>query len=169
MKICLIKYSFLILVVTITWQVFAQEQISEPQIAPADSVKDKIPEKKNPRGAMLRSVFVPGWGQFYNGKWFKGIIVAGTECGIVINAIVQNEYAKNSVTSLEREFYLDNRNLSYWWLAGAILYSAIDAFVDAHLYDFDESPDLSLNLVPYKKIEFIDIKTGPQLCLVWRF
>jgi hypothetical protein len=159
----------LILILTFAWQVFPQEENTESKVAPLDSASQKTKEKKNPRGAMLRSVFVPGWGQFYNGKWFKGIIVAGTETGIIINSIVQNELAKNSITSLEREFYLDNRNLSYWWLAGAILYSAVDAFVDAHLFDFDESPDLSLNLVPYKQLTDLNIQTGPQLCLEWRF
>ncbi len=164
MKSGLLKY-IVIFVLVIAWEVFPQKQTTTSP----DSVIQKELVKKNPRGAMLRSIFVPGWGQFYNGKWFKGIVIAGTECGIVINSIIQNEYANNSVTSLEREFYLDNRNLSYWWLAGAILYSAIDAYVDAHLYDFDESPDLSLNLVPYKKLANLNIQTGPQLCLQWRF
>ena len=155
-----------ILLLLFSWKVIAQEQTN---VAPTDSVDQKVSKKKNPRGAMLRSVFVPGWGQFYNGKWFKGIVIAGTECGIVINSIIQNEYAKKSVTSLEREFYIDNRNLSYWWLAGAILYSAVDAYVDAHLYDFDESPDLSLKLVPYKMLAILNIRTVPHLRFEWRF
>ena len=97
---------------------------------------------------MLRSIFVPGWGQFYNEKWIKGILISGTEVGLVVNAVIQNQLAVNSATTLEKEFYKDNRNLSFWWLAGTILISAVDAFVDAHLYDFDESPDLSLSLHP---------------------
>ena len=30
---------------------------------------------------MLRSLFVPGWGQLYNGKWFKALVIGGTEIG----------------------------------------------------------------------------------------
>ncbi|NOY58007.1 MAG: hypothetical protein GXO75_03605 [Calditrichaeota bacterium] len=119
------------------------ESVSQPDSVTADSSKTK-----SPRGAMLRSVFVPGWGQFYNGKWFKGILIAGTEIGLVANAVIQNQYAVHSTTLLEKEFYVNNRNLSFWWLAGAILYSAVDAYVDAQLYHFDESPDLSVRFRP---------------------
>jgi len=102
--------------------------------------------KKSPRGAMIRSILLPGWGQFYNGKWFKGILVAGTEIGLVVNAMIQNDFANKAQDKLERDFYIDNRNLSYWWLAAVILYSMTDAYVDAHLYDFDESTSLSLDV-----------------------
>jgi len=93
---------------------------------------------------MLRSIFVPGLGQFYNGKWFKGILIAGTEIGLITNAIVLNKWANEAQTDDERYFYLDNRNLSFWLLGATILYSMADAYVDAHLYNFDDSPDLSL-------------------------
>ena len=106
--------------------------------APSDTV-----EKKNPTAAMLRSLVVPGWGQFYNGKWFKGIIIAGAEVGLVANAIVLNQWAKEAETEDERYFYLDNRNLSFWILGATILYSMADAYVDAHLFNFDESPELT--------------------------
>jgi hypothetical protein len=102
--------------------------------------------KKSPRGAMIRSIVLPGWGQFYNGKWFKGILVAGTEIGLVVNAMIQNDFANKAQDRLEHDFYIDNRNLSYWWLAAVILYSMTDAYVDAHLYDFDESTSLSFDV-----------------------
>ncbi|MBN2410365.1 hypothetical protein JXQ31_01660 [candidate division KSB1 bacterium] len=101
---------------------------------------------KSPRGAMLRSLVVPGWGQFYNGKWFKGILIGGTEIGLVINAVIQNHYAVQSETELEKEFYRENKSLSIWWLGATILYSITDAYVDAHLYNFDDSPNLSMKV-----------------------
>lgn len=130
--------------------VFAQipDSTSAETMTPPDSASTDSSKTKSPRGAMLRSIFVPGWGQFYNGKWFKGIIIAGTEIGLVANAVMQNQYAVHSTTLLEKEFYVNNRNLSFWWLAGAILYSAVDAYVDAQLYHFDESPDLSVRFMP---------------------
>jgi hypothetical protein len=106
------------------------------------SPKDTV-ISKNPTGAMLRSIFVPGLGQFYNGKWLKGIVIAGTEVGLIANAVVLNQWANESETDDERYFYLDNRNLSFWLLGATILYSMADAYVDAHLYDFDDSPDLA--------------------------
>jgi hypothetical protein len=121
----------------------------QPALADSTSAAEstvKADSIKSPTGAMLRSLAIPGWGQFYNEQWFKGIFVAGTELGIITNAIVQNHYAANANTDAERDFYRDNRNLSYWWLAGAILLSMADAYVDAHLYGFDESTELSVDL-----------------------
>ena len=95
---------------------------------------------------MLRSLVLPGWGQFYNGKWFKGILIGGTEVGLIANAIIQNQYAVQAESELEKEFYQENRSLSIWWLGATLLYSITDAFVDAHLYNFDDSPNLSVNV-----------------------
>jgi len=119
----------------------SNEKTQQPSDSP-DTVKVEI--TKSPKGAMLRSLIVPGWGQFYNGKWFKGIIIGGTEVGLITNAIIQNQYAVQAETELEKEFYQENRSLSIWWLGAAILYSITDAFVDAHLYNFDDSPSLSM-------------------------
>ena len=135
--------------------------------APQDSVQGEKPDtvtvvKKSPTGAMLRSLFVPGWGQLYNGKWFKAILVCGTEIGLVANAVYQNQMAVQSTFSEERAWYQDNRNLSVWWLLATILLSMADAFVDAHLYDFDESPDLSHKIAPlhcYRKSDLLSIIT----------
>ena len=44
----------------------------------------------------------------------------------------------------DKLFYQDNRSLSLWYLAGAILFFMADAYVDAHLYRFDENPNLSV-------------------------
>lgn len=98
---------------------------------------------KTPSGAMLRSLAVPGWGQWYNGKKFKAVIFAGGEIGLVADAIIQNQLAVRAQTDIDRLFYRDNRSLAIWWLAAAILFSMADAYVDAHLYHFDESPELS--------------------------
>jgi hypothetical protein len=98
---------------------------------------------KSPKGAMLRSLAVPGWGQLYNGKRFKAIIIMGAEIGLISNAIIQNQLAAEAGNEYDREFYRENRSLSIWWLGAVILFSITDAFVDAHLFDFDESPVLS--------------------------
>lgn len=114
--------------------------------------KPKSDSLKSPNGAMLRSLAVPGWGQWYNGKKFKAVLIAGGEIGLVVDAVVLNQLAARSKTADERYFYRDNRNLAFWWLAAVILYSMADAYVDAHLYRFDESPDLSsAPLLMYKK------------------
>lgn len=126
-----------------------QSQQSDPTLqkpatgVPSRADVDSTKELKSPRGAMLRSMALPGWGQFYNEKCFKGVLIAGTELGLITNAIIQNQLAQRASSEYDRLFYQDNRNLSFWWLAGVILFSMADAFVDAHLYHFDESPNLS--------------------------
>lgn len=115
------------------------------------------PTSKSPTGAMLRSLVFPGWGQFYNNKKLKALLIFGTEFGLLANSIYLNQkyqewnqkykdsepgYEQNIILA-NREFYINNRNSSTWWLVGVILFSIADAFVDAHLSDFDESTNLS--------------------------
>jgi len=132
---------------------YAQESkqdssIVEKKIKPnGSSEKKSVP--RSPNGAMIRSLIIPGWGQWYNQKKLKAVVVFGTETGILINSIYLNQMTQKSTTTAEREFYLNNRNLSNWWLVGVLLFSVADAFVDAQLSDFDESPELaSLTMQP---------------------
>jgi len=78
------------------------------------------------------------------------VAVAGAEIGLVTNAIVLNQWANTAATEEERLYYLDNRNLSFWILGAVILYSMADAYVDAALFDFDESPELSFDVLPQR-------------------
>jgi hypothetical protein len=100
----------------------------------------------SPSGAMWRSLAVPGWGQAYNKKWLKAGIFAAAEIGLTANAIIQNQYKQKATSWAEEEYYRNNRSLSIWWLAGVILYSMGDAYVDAHLYHFDDEKSLTLHL-----------------------
>ena len=111
--------------------------------ADSDSVRAK-PKKRSPTGAMLRSLFLPGWGQLYNGQYLKAALAIAAETGLVATAIYWNQQVvKAPPDSNERLTYQQNRNTAYWFLAGTILLSMLDAYVDAHLSDFDESPELS--------------------------
>lgn len=56
---------------------------------------------------------------------------------------------KNNLTDFElrqlksnREFYRDNRDLSAFYLLGVYVIAAVDAYVGAHLYDFNVDDDL---------------------------
>jgi len=68
------------------------------------------------------------------------------ETGLIVNSLYWHYKFKRAADPLEREFYRNNRNLSNWWLVGTILYSLLDAYVDAHLSTFDESPSLALRV-----------------------
>ena len=99
---------------------------------------------KTPNGAMIRSLIFPGLGQWYNNKKFKAVVFFCAETGLLANAIYLNQQLVKSTDVGYKNYYIENRNISVWWLVGVTLFSMADAFVDAHLADFDESPDLSL-------------------------
>ena len=98
---------------------------------------------KTPNGAMIRSLIFPGLGQWYNNKKFKAFVFFCAETGLLANAIYLNQQLVKSTDVGYRNYYIENRNISVWWLVGVTLFSMADAFVDAHLADFDESPILS--------------------------
>ncbi|RMD95173.1 MAG: hypothetical protein D6814_13605 [Calditrichaeota bacterium] len=56
----------------------------------------------------------------------------------------------HSKSEEEKAFWQDKRNLNFWLLGATKLLSMLDAYVDAQLSDFDESPSLTLrpNLSP---------------------
>ena len=101
-----------------------------------------IKPKKNPNGAVLRSLLVPGWGQYYNGQKWKAALVCAAEVGEIGTAIYWHRESKRVNDDRYKLIYEDYRNAAYWFLAGTILLSMLDAYVDAQLYDFDESPNL---------------------------
>lgn len=123
-------------------------RVSTAQTQTEEDVRYSIRTPKSPRKAMLCSALFPGMGQLYNGKKFKALVFFCTEFGLMSNSIYLNQKYVSSTNELDRDFYLNNRNLSTWYLIGAVLFSSIDAFVDAHLSDFDESSDLSFRFNP---------------------
>ena len=124
---------------------------------------DTLLETKSPMGALVRSAAFPGWGQFYNRKYFKSAVVFGAEATFITLAVIEwgrmSKHKKNFQNpdhpdrywEFEQfEFYEDQRNLYLWITAGIVFLSMFDAYVDAHLYNFDreEVRDLSIGLVP---------------------
>jgi len=97
---------------------------------------------KSPSGALVRSLVVPGWGQWYNGKKLKAVIVFGVEAGLISTAVYWNRTATQARQKSDRLYFEDKRNLAVWYLVGTVVLSMLDAYVDAQLSDFDESPSL---------------------------
>ena len=129
------------------------------------SQPDTVLERKSPMGALLRSVVFPGGGQFYNRKYIKGVVVFGAETTFITLAAIEwsrmNTHKKNFENpdydysyrywEFEQfEFYEDRRNLFLWITAGIVFLSMFDAYVDAHLFNFEreEVRDLSISLTP---------------------
>jgi hypothetical protein len=112
-----------------------------------------VTKKKNPTGALFRSVFVPGWGQLYNEKYIKAVVIAGIEVYLINEVYTHwhkaDLHEEHFTHAFDRPVYqaaefaryedeLDKRGNATWFLAATIFFSMFDAYVDAHLYDFDQ-------------------------------
>lgn len=112
--------------------------------------------QKSPWVALGLSAVLPGAGQIYLGQWYKVPFIVGGIGACLTAALIQNDrylYTADSVrnqqargdvaTSLRyakaREFYRDDRDKFYIYAAIVYIANLIDAYIAAHLYDFDVS------------------------------
>ncbi len=101
----------------------------------------------NPTLSVFQSLLFPGWGQLANGRHWKaaGMFVLQTSLGFAAYYQHQNYlYYLARGEEKSADFYRDDRNRLIWWSLGALIFSAADAYVDAHLRTWDISDDLSL-------------------------
>lgn len=73
------------------------------------------------------------------------------------------QYNKSIGDDGAADFYKNNRNRMAWYLAAALIVSTMDAYVDAHLYNFDVSSDLS-----HKSGRGGFLGSGVNLTISWR-
>lgn len=140
---------------------------------------------KNAKKASLYSAIIPGAGQIYTEKYWKIPIIYS---GLIASAYYikqnndqyklyrstylnrinndnntdqfQGEYSNQDLVTLT-DFYRRNREVSTLLFTLTYLLNIIDASVSAHLFSFDVSEDLSMNIKP---IYFIHSKSsGIQL------
>ncbi|MGC9316257.1 MAG: DUF5683 domain-containing protein [bacterium] len=114
----------------------------------ADSAEQWAP--KPPLSAGL-SLLVPGAGQIYNRNYWKAPIVIALEGYTIWTAVEANgrmqsaEELGQTLPEGSAEFESaksdwqrarENRNLHIWLFVGAVFLSTLDAYVDAHLYNW---------------------------------
>ena len=109
--------------------------------------EEKIITKKPLKAAVL-SCFIPGGGQLYNGKYLKSgfvFAVEGSFIGLAAYHHLEAEkyYDRYKVSLSETDYneyvkYYEKRQSDFFWVGAIIFLSAIDAYVDAHLFDFEE-------------------------------
>jgi hypothetical protein len=86
---------------------------------------------------MFRSVVVPGWGQWANGKQVKALVVAGGEGYLIFRAIDWGSRERAAIDPTSKEFAGARRRDFTWWSIFAGVLSMGDAYVDAQLGAFD--------------------------------
>ncbi|MBA3901176.1 MAG: hypothetical protein H0X62_13385 [Bacteroidetes bacterium] len=158
---------------------------------------DSLPPH-SPKMAALYSTFLPGLGQVYNKKYWKipiiyaGLIGLGYNIGY--NQRQYNLYREEFIYRIEsgdkkklhvnhyeiyrtttanlpivQDSYRKNRDL---FVIGTLVFyviNIIDASVDAHLFHFDVSEDLSLNLSPDLNYCFASRQSVPSLSFKLKF
>jgi hypothetical protein len=118
-------------------------------------------EWPRPNRAALYSLILPGLGQLYNRDYWKLPIIWGAAAaGAYAIAFNHNQFiryralAEDQQDALrvqyreQRDFFRRNRDLSILLTGLGYALVAVEAYVDAHMYYFDVSDDLSLAVYP---------------------
>lgn len=155
--------------------------ISESKIASSAKSKQisrdsSIEKRFNPRTATLHSAIIPGWGQYYNKKYWK-IPIIYAALGITAKVFFYNinfykelrqavidRYGGTSADSLlvppnlrpfdteslvlNRDIFRENIDYSVLVFVGFWVLNIVDADVDANLKAFDVSPNISMKIKP---------------------
>jgi hypothetical protein len=163
------KILFILFVLMLVNTAYAQRVEDKPYVS--DTTKWSRPKKAT------YLAFIPGLGQIYNKKYWKLPIVYGgfaalfysvgfyqTQYDQLKQAVLDRQAKKPlSDPTLEpldlanlisfRDFYRENRDLSWIGMGGLYALQIIDAAVDAHLQEFDVSENLSLKWQPDYRIQ----------------
>jgi hypothetical protein len=134
---------------------------------PVDRPKREWQKKKSGRVALFSSLLFPGLGQLYNERAFWTVVAAGVEFYFIADIIVQQRLTNHfralknlpidpndpDQVAQQQEYtvlfllHRDNRVQSTWLLGLTILVSGLQAYVDAHLFDFDGIGEVRLEAV----------------------
>jgi len=140
----------------------------------------------SPRSALIRSAIIPGWGQLYVKKPLKAAMYISLEAYHIYRLVEYNsiyQYVKdtkesvgvvvwNSLSEAEKKEQVktvtgydltlntwrprEKRNKYAWWCFGIYIIGMLDAYVDAHLYNFP-SDNIELAMDPQAKSIGINI------------
>jgi hypothetical protein len=139
-----------------------------------DSLKKAEIEQHSPSRATIYSAILPGLGQVYNKKYWKVPIIYGGFGALTYSYLFSDgkysnylneythriekdsslfntamlDYTDDNILEL-KNYYQRNRELSIIGMVILYALNVIDATVDGHLYSFDISDNLSMNINPY--------------------
>jgi len=143
-----------------------------------------------PKKALLYSLVLPGAGQIYNRKLWKLPLVYGAYSGLIYAFDFNGEQYKRlkqayeyrvdgdittdpdtlidprvSNDALKRARDNTRKNLELTYMAAIVVHAlnGIEAFVDAHLRNFDISEDLSFNIRPTFESSSVGVQSGVGL------
>jgi hypothetical protein len=160
----------LLLLLALAMPLRGQPDTSRPATPPPDSstfTREGEPAggfrmTKSPMLATILSI-VPGGGQLYNEDYWKIPLFVAAGGFFAYRTIYYHNLFTDKVDELaatpdtnvsrrlslrtQREFYRDNRDLNLAYFIGVEILSMIDAYVGAHLFDFDVDDDISSRIM----------------------
>jgi len=163
----------------------SREQLRE-QLPPGfmDSTSTILPEtsrakRKSPGGALLRSLALPGWGQFYTEHRIRGVVTAAIESAFLTGMVfkfrdrsdLRDRLAALEIASgpewpvddplrvqLNRQIKSAQQKAGDYMAYGAtaLLLGMLDSYISAHLHNFN--------------LHFVIAPSGPaQVALAFRY
>ncbi len=176
-KLLLLSIAFFIGTNVLTAQVLPVQSFKDLDLLEAsngskDTVKKKTSDtkfvmRKSPLKAVLLSAALPGLGQIYNEAYWKLPLIAliGGYFGYeivnknnqfldyrdqyVASQTPQNSNGDQQILTL-RNFYKDQRDKFIFYFGIFYIVNLVDAYVDAHMYDFNVSDKIQLGFQPSK-------------------
>lgn len=187
------KFFFICLIPALAFPLLLDAQSRDTVYTDTIKVNEEDLPKHSPTKAALFSTFVPGLGQAYNKKYWKiPIVYAGIGIPLYYGLKENEKYNEKREAYVNRldgdssdvflepgNFYsndglLDamdinkrNRDLMYILAGTVYILQILDASVDAHLFYFNVSDDLTLNYTPvfYYNEKLRKPVQGISLCL----
>lgn len=144
---------------TILLQPFVTDSL---KLSPSVKIDGAYHQSKSPWLAVGMSAVIPGSGQIYNESYWKVPVIWGLGGYWIYEWVTLNNsyrdyqdlYNESLITTPPsgnnqykdiRDFYRNERDKFAWFLGALYVVNLVDAYVGAHLYDFDVSPDLGLD------------------------
>ena len=113
--------------------------------APRTTIEQRL--RPGPTQALAASAAYPGLGQLLNGAESKAAVLGGAEAFLIARLVLEDRRTRHSLrlyneTGEGRYFddyseHFDRRQTLVWWVVVAALFGLADAYVDAHLDNFD--------------------------------
>lgn len=125
---------------------------------PEIDLPDRPLPTKSPLWAMFASAIIPGGGQLYTENTLRGLAFFAAQTGVLTKLLLEHiettdswaryQHTNDHSAYLDYEHHFERRYDYLWWCGLIWGLSIADAYVDAHLYGFEENGIPSLSLTP---------------------
>jgi len=146
----------------------ADSALAEPAPEP---VPDFFDTGISGTAAVMMTPVMPGWGQLYADNGWRAMLSFGAQWFFWSNMLKADTTGRSRYDGLADESWEIMRDYA-WWSGAVLLIAALDAYVGAGLYNFDEEPIP----VPTRFDEYFDTgapeppgSRGAPLLIVWHW